>query len=123
MEKPYDGVAELWWTNRDALAASFGSVAGQVAGKELLEDEARFIDLPNSPLWLAYEYPQVNPTPEHVVAHPASRTLKLHFPLRHVTTMSTAAAQEYWRVQHGPLIRALAPAMGLTRYLQVHRVE
>jgi uncharacterized protein (TIGR02118 family) len=47
MEPPYDGVAELWWTSREALAASFGSEAGQAAGNELLEDEARFIDLPN----------------------------------------------------------------------------
>ena len=67
MEPPYDGVAELWWTSREALAAAFGSSAGQAAGQELLEDEARFIDLPNSPLWLAYEYPQVNPS-EDIVA-------------------------------------------------------
>jgi hypothetical protein len=25
MEPPYDGVAELWWTSRDLLAASFGN--------------------------------------------------------------------------------------------------
>lgn len=66
MESPYDGVAELWWTNREALAAVTGA-AGQAA-RELLEDETKFIDLPNSPLWLAYEYPQVNPVPEELVA-------------------------------------------------------
>jgi hypothetical protein len=43
------------------------SAAGREAGAALLEDEAHFIDLPHSPLWLAYEYPQVNPTPETVV--------------------------------------------------------
>src|SRR5215471_19270026 len=55
MEPAYDGVAELWWTSREALASSFTSAAGQAAARELLQDESQFIDLPNSPLWLAYE--------------------------------------------------------------------
>ena len=29
MERPYDGVAELWWKSREALTASFGSAAGK----------------------------------------------------------------------------------------------
>jgi len=49
----YDGVAQLWWdsfedmANRDPKAAE--------AGQLLLEDERRFIDLPNSPLWWGEE--------------------------------------------------------------------
>ena len=62
MEPAYDGVAELWWTSPEAFKA-FGTPAGQAAAMELLEDEKNFIDLPNSPLWFAYEYPQVNPHP------------------------------------------------------------
>ena len=123
MEEPYDGVAELWWESEGALAAASGSEEGRRAGAELLADEAEFIDLAASPLWIAHEYPQVNPSPEHLVARPHSRIVKLHFPLRHVPTLSFDDAQRYWRVQHGPLIRALAPAMGIARYQQVHRVE
>lgn len=51
----YDGVAELWWDSLDDLVAAYSSAAGQAAGAELLEDEARFIDLPRSPLWLGEE--------------------------------------------------------------------
>lgn len=51
----YDGVAELWWDNLEELVAAFSSDAGQAAGRELLEDEQRFIDLPRSPLWLGEE--------------------------------------------------------------------
>jgi uncharacterized protein (TIGR02118 family) len=51
----YDGVAELWWDSLEELVAAFSSDAGQVAGRELLEDEQRFIDLPRSPLWLGEE--------------------------------------------------------------------
>ena len=123
MEEPYDGVAELWWSSEEALRDASSSDAGRRAGEALLADEAEFIDLAASPLWLAHEYPQVNPTPETIVARPASRIVKLHFPLRHPETMSMDEAQRYWRIQHGPLIRSMAPAMGMLRYQQVHRFE
>lgn len=121
MEPPYDGVAELWFETRDALVAALGSEEGQRAAAELLEDEARFIDLPASPLWLAYEYPQINPTPEIHVARVRSNLVKLHFPLRCPETLDPGAAQFYWRTGHGPIIRRHAQASGMLRYLQVHR--
>lgn len=49
----YDGVAELWWSSEEDLAAATASDAGRQASLELLEDERRFIDLARSPLWLA----------------------------------------------------------------------
>jgi uncharacterized protein (TIGR02118 family) len=52
----YDGVAELWWDSLDDLVAAFSTEAGQAAGAELLEDERRFMDLPNSPMWLGEEH-------------------------------------------------------------------
>lgn len=51
----YDGVAELWWDSMEDLIAASTSEAGQAAGRELVEDEQRFIDLPRSPLWLGEE--------------------------------------------------------------------
>ncbi len=51
----YDGVAELWWDSLEDLTAALTTDAGQAAAAELLEDEQRFIDLPNSPLWLGEE--------------------------------------------------------------------
>jgi uncharacterized protein (TIGR02118 family) len=52
----YDGVAELWWESLEDLAAAVQSPAGAAAGRELLEDERRFIDLGRSPLWLSREH-------------------------------------------------------------------
>ena len=49
----YDGVAELWFESVEAMGAGFADEAGRRAADELLEDEKRFIDLANSPLWLA----------------------------------------------------------------------
>jgi uncharacterized protein (TIGR02118 family) len=53
----YDGVAELWWRDRDDLLAATASEAGQRASLELLEDERRFIDLGRSPVWVGEEIP------------------------------------------------------------------
>ena len=121
MEPPYDGVAELWWSSPDTFAAT-GSEAGQAAALELLEDEKNFIDLPNSPLWMAHEYPQVNPS-EDIVAREHGPLVKLFFCLRHYTHQSLDEAQLYWRTNHGPLIRGVAPGMRMQRYLQVHYYE
>jgi uncharacterized protein (TIGR02118 family) len=51
----YDGVAELWWDSADDLMAVFGSEEGQRANAALAEDEARFIDLERSSLFLTEE--------------------------------------------------------------------
>jgi uncharacterized protein (TIGR02118 family) len=53
--EPYDGVAELWWESEEVFRASGRTPEGREAGRLLLEDEARFIDLGNSPLWLNRE--------------------------------------------------------------------
>jgi len=51
----YDGLAELWWDSVEDLIAASSSEEGQIAAAALLEDERRFIDLPNSPIWLGEE--------------------------------------------------------------------
>ncbi|MCB1685752.1 MAG: EthD family reductase [Pseudomonadales bacterium] len=121
MEAPYDGVAELWFENREAIVTAFETAAGQGAAAALLEDEARFIDLPNSPLWLAHEYPQVNPTPENLVARERDTVVKFYYPLRCYTHHKEADAQRDWHTNHGPLIRRQAAGSGILRYVQVHR--
>lgn len=123
MESPYDGVAELWWGSDASLGAAAETAAGQDASAALLADEARFIDLPKSPLWMNCEYPQVNPTPENIVAHPRNNLVKIYFPLRHLAALAEAEARAYWLANHGPIIRSHAPASGILRYLQVHRID
>jgi uncharacterized protein (TIGR02118 family) len=55
----YDGVAELWFESLDAMAANRSAEATE-AGRALLEDERKFIDLANSPLWFAEERPVIS---------------------------------------------------------------
>ncbi len=59
--EPFDGVAELWWDDVDALVAASSSPEGSAAGRTLLEDEQRFIDLQRSALWLGEEVEIIGP--------------------------------------------------------------
>jgi len=52
----YDGVAELWWDSFEDMAKSGSDPEAAKAGKLLLEDERKFIDLPKSPLWWGEEF-------------------------------------------------------------------
>ncbi|MGH7025586.1 MAG: EthD domain-containing protein [Caulobacteraceae bacterium] len=51
----YDGVAQLWWDSLEDVAAAAADPAGREAGRRLLEDEMKFIDLARSPLWWGEE--------------------------------------------------------------------
>ena len=55
----YDGVAELWWDSLEDMQAASATPEGKAAGKELVEDEKKFIDLSRSPLWVAHERPVI----------------------------------------------------------------
>lgn len=51
----FDGVAQLWWNSFDDVAVTTTDPKAIAAGRELLEDERKFIDLPRSPLWWGEE--------------------------------------------------------------------
>lgn len=51
----YDGIAEVWVDDVETFRGGAGTPESKLAAKELLEDEANFIDLPNSPMWLGEE--------------------------------------------------------------------
>ena len=53
--EPYDGMAELWWESEETYRAARRNPEAREAGRLLLEDEAKFIDLARSPLWLNRE--------------------------------------------------------------------
>ncbi|MEL7129939.1 MAG: EthD domain-containing protein [Pseudomonadota bacterium] len=53
--EPYDGVAELWFDSFEAIAGLASNPEAVAAGRELLQDEAKFIDLKRSPLWYGEE--------------------------------------------------------------------
>jgi len=116
-------VAELWWNHEDQVAEGIAAPEGQEAALELLEDEAKFIDFSRSSLYWGTEVPQINPTPENIVAREESPIIKLCFFGNHKPELSREEAALYWRMHHGPLVRSLAQAARIKRYLQVHSLE
>ena len=121
--EPYDGATEMWWNSREDLIKSTSTPEGKQALDELLEDEKNFIDFDNSSLWMAYEQPQVNPTPETLVAHSTSPYVRIFYCYRHLASMSLQQAQQYWSMTHGPWVRKHAHAGSVLRYIQVHMLE
>lgn len=56
MEKPHDGIAELWWNSMDDYREAYGSEEGREADAALKADEEKFIDLASSTLWFCEEH-------------------------------------------------------------------
>lgn len=52
----YDGVAQLWWESLDDMAGLSSDPQAIEAGRLLVEDERRFVDLSRSPLWWGEEH-------------------------------------------------------------------
>ncbi|MFT6368787.1 MAG: hypothetical protein ACJAUG_001663 [Halioglobus sp.] len=53
MTPKYDGLAELWWDDLETLQSAIITAEGMRASAELIEDEARFIDLKTSTIFLS----------------------------------------------------------------------
>jgi len=53
--EPFDGIAQIWYTNREALESLGKDPEARKASRELLEDEKRFVDLARSPIWAGTE--------------------------------------------------------------------
>jgi uncharacterized protein (TIGR02118 family) len=105
--EPYDGVAELWF---DPSLATGSREERERGVAELIEDERRFIDFAQSPLWMAEERP---------VLEVGTGERRLTYPLMRLPGMSREEFQHYWWNTHGPLVKEHAWPR-LRRYVQVH---
>jgi uncharacterized protein (TIGR02118 family) len=105
--EPYDGVAELWF---DPTLGRGTPEERRKAVRELIDDEARFIDLAASPLWVGEERP---------VLERGTGDRRLTYALHRLPGMSREEFQHYWWNTPGLLVREHAAAR-LRRYVQVH---
>lgn len=53
--EPFDGIAEAWWESMESLEQALNNPDTGRVWELLIEDEKKFIDLPNSPVWFAEE--------------------------------------------------------------------
>jgi uncharacterized protein (TIGR02118 family) len=53
---PYEGITEVWWQDSAALEIGMSSPEGIDAQRQLVEDEARFIDFSRSRIFMTEEH-------------------------------------------------------------------
>jgi uncharacterized protein (TIGR02118 family) len=105
-EPAYDGVAEIWFDDTDAMRA----LAGTKAYADVRADEHNFLDLSTMGAII---------TDEHVIkpgAIPPGAVKNIEF-VTHKPGMSIEAFQRHWREIHGPLGAAIPV---VRRYVQSH---
>ena len=115
----FDGMEEYWWPSEKACLDVLSEPGG--AWRDIEQLERNWIDSTGTVAWLAVEYPQVSTSASRIVAAPKSGLFRLAFAITSLKSLEEEAAQRYWLVQHGPLIRGFAVARGTLAYHQVHR--
>lgn len=104
----FDGVAELWV---DPLRRSADTAAVTAASNALLEDERTFIDLANSPVWIAEEDVRLT-GPKHGMRMTAT--------LRRNPAITREQFRHHWRELHGPWALRHPEVFGFRHYVQLH---
>ncbi len=105
-EPIYDGVAEAWFDDTDAMRANTDSPEWAA----IRADEPKFIDLSTLGSII---------TEEHVIVDgpvPSDGVKNISF-LKHKPDISIDEFQKYWRETHGPIAGAIP---GMRRYVQCH---
>jgi len=125
----YDGVAQIYWNSVEDLKSTLNNPGNLEAAKALLEDERKFIDLANSPLWFGEEKIGIgDPDPFwrkklELGSNGTVPLVKLTYPLHRRPGMTREAFQAYWLEKHMPLIQKHSKAAPFIRYVQLHTRE
>ncbi len=104
----FDGIAELWF---DGPAPSGTPEERQQAGADMLADERNFIDLAQSPIWMA---------DEHLMQDRPHEGLRLTAALRRQPSVTRQHFLHRWHDIHGPLALANNDVFGFGHYIQMH---
>ena len=107
----FDGVAELW---ADPQKQSPDKDAVRAAAAALLADERTFIDLANSPIWIA---------DEDVRKEGSKDGLRMTAILKRNPAISRAQFRYHWRELHGPWALRRPEVFGFRHYVQNHTPE
>ena len=119
MLPPAPGITEVWWDSLEDFQAAGADPSGQAAFADLAQDEATFIDIPRSQIFLTQEHPIFDFTGGRKLGPEAAKVTYL---LARKDGMSQEACHETWLADHGPLVASFARASGMCRYVQSHTI-
>lgn len=119
--EPYDGVTEVWLDDIADLDMGNDPSAELIAAQQMLvEDEAKFVDLAKSRVFVCRAHEIFT---EPGVQEPG---FKMIICVRRRSGMSREAFQRYWLTNHAPLassVRARGLAPPMRGYVQNHTLE
>jgi uncharacterized protein (TIGR02118 family) len=73
LAEPYDGITEVWFDSAADLLAGMETPEGQEAHRQLLDDEARFVDFANSRVFMTEEHEIISLQEKSVATGASSR--------------------------------------------------
>jgi hypothetical protein len=119
MLPPVAGITEIWWDSLEDFQATSADPAGAAAVADLAADEATFIDIGRSQIFLTQEHSIFDFTGGRKFGPEAAKCTYL---LARRPDLSVEACHETWLTDHGPLVASFARAAHMARYVQSHTI-
>jgi heme-degrading monooxygenase HmoA len=119
MLEPAAGITSVWWDSLEDFQAAMADPAGAAALADLAEDEAKFIDVLRSQIFLTEEHPIFDFTGGRTLGPEA---MKCTYLLARRADLTVRACHQTWLADHGPLVTSLAPTLHMARYIQSHTI-
>jgi len=119
MLPPVPGITEVWWDSLEDFQAAAASPEGVQALGELGEDEATFIDIKKSQVFLTQEKFIFDFTGGAKLGPDA---VKCTYLLTRRNDLTAEECHRTWLVDHGPLVASFARGLKMLRYIQSHAI-
>jgi uncharacterized protein (TIGR02118 family) len=119
MTEPAAGITEVWWDSLADLEAAFRDPAGVAATQDLANDEAKFIDIGASQLFVTQEHTIFDYT---AGAKLGADAVKVTYLLSKLDKLTVAECHRTWLNDHGPLVTSFAKTMHAAKYIQSHTI-
>jgi len=119
MADPMAGITEVWWDSVADFERGGNDPARAAATRDLAEDEAKFIDIARSQVFLTEEHTIFDYTSGAKLGPDA---IKVTYLLSKRDSLSVAQCHKTWLNDHGPLVTSFAKDVRAAKYIQSHTI-
>ncbi len=119
MLDPMAGITEVWWDSVADFERRDNDPTRAAATRDLAEDEAKFIDIARSQVFLTEEHTIFDYTAGAKLGRDA---IKVTYLLSKRDSLSVADCHKTWLRDHGPLVTSFAKDVRAAKYIQSHTI-
>jgi hypothetical protein len=119
MLPPIAGITEVWWDSLEDFQAATEDSLGRAALADLAEDEAKFINIAGSQVFLTQEFPIFDYTAESRLG---PESIKCTYLLSRREDLTVSECHGTWLNDHGPLVKSFSKLLGMAKYVQSHTI-